>query len=98
VIPSKVKESAACPAELPDKIAGRNEPPFTLQNARIYSNVSGKMPGWRSAVWLYCKFNCCAVYIDGKKQKKVHYRAGKFIQQGSCFVTVPYCGQTQIKW
>ena len=34
-----------------------------LQTARIYSNAYGKIPGWRSAVVLYCKFNRCAVYI-----------------------------------
>ena len=28
-----------------------------LQTARIYSDASGKIPGWRSAVGLYCKFN-----------------------------------------
>ena len=32
-----------------------------LQTARIYSDASGKIPGWRSAVGLYCKFNRCAV-------------------------------------
>ncbi len=26
------------------------------QTARIYSDASGKVPGWRSAVGLYCKF------------------------------------------
>ena len=36
---------------------------FILQTARIYSDASGKVPGWRSAVGLYCKFNRCAVYI-----------------------------------
>ena len=30
----------------------------------IYSGITGKVPGWRSAVGLYCKFNQCAVYID----------------------------------
>ena len=34
-----------------------------LQTVRIYSDASGKVPGWRSAVGLYCKFNRCAVYI-----------------------------------
>ena len=32
-----------------------------LQTARIYSGVSGKALGWRSAVGLRCKFNRCAV-------------------------------------
>ena len=32
-----------------------------LQTARIYSGVSGKVLGWRSAVGLHCKFNRCAV-------------------------------------
>ena len=32
-----------------------------LQAARIYSDASGKIPGWRSAAGLYCKFNQCAV-------------------------------------
>jgi len=34
---------------------------FILQTERIYRNAPGKVPGWRSAVWLYCKFNRCAV-------------------------------------
>ena len=34
-----------------------------LQTARIYSDATGKVPGWRSAVGLNCKFNRCAVYI-----------------------------------
>ena len=34
---------------------------FILQAARIYSDASEKVPGWRSAVGLYCKFNRCAV-------------------------------------
>ncbi len=37
--------------------------PLILQTARIYSDASGKIPSWRSAVGLYCKFNRCAVYI-----------------------------------
>ncbi len=32
-----------------------------LQTARIYSNATRKVPGWRSAVGLYCKLNRCAV-------------------------------------
>ena len=32
-----------------------------LQTARIYSDAFGKIPGWRSAVGLHCKFNRCAV-------------------------------------
>ncbi len=32
-----------------------------LQTARIYIDASGKVPGSRSAVGLYCKFKRCAV-------------------------------------
>ncbi len=32
-----------------------------LQTARIYIDTSGKVPGWRSAVGLHCKFNRRAV-------------------------------------
>lgn len=32
-----------------------------LQTAGIYSDASGKAPGWRSAVELQCKFIWCAV-------------------------------------
>ena len=28
-----------------------------LQTARIYGNATRKVPGWRSAVGAYCKFN-----------------------------------------
>ena len=38
-------------------------PLFILQNARIYSGVPGKVPGWRSAVGPHCKFNWRAVYM-----------------------------------
>ena len=48
--------------------AGRNDAsaqiwrfPEGKHDKNIYSDASGKMPGWRSAVWLYCKFNQCAV-------------------------------------
>lgn len=48
--------------------AGRNDAsaqiwrfPEGKHDKNIYSDASGKMPGWRSAIWLYCKFNQCAV-------------------------------------
>ncbi len=31
---------------------------YILHAARICSNTSKKVFGWRSAVWLYFKFNC----------------------------------------
>ncbi len=34
---------------------------FILQTARIYSGISRKVLGWRSAVGLHCIFNRCAV-------------------------------------
>jgi hypothetical protein len=40
------------PGQMPESI---------LQTAGIYSDTSGKIPGWRSAVGLYDKFNRCAV-------------------------------------
>ncbi len=32
-----------------------------LQTAKIYSNATRKVPGWRSAIGSYCKCNRCAV-------------------------------------
>ena len=40
---------------------------YILQPARIYSGVSGKVPGWRSAVGSHCKFNRRAVYTAARQ-------------------------------
>ena len=43
--------------EAGDSVSILHSQVIILQTARIYIDASGKVPGWRSAVGLHCKFN-----------------------------------------
>ena len=47
--------------EAGDSVSILHSQVIILHTARIYIDVSGKVPGWRSAVGLHCKFNRRAV-------------------------------------
>ena len=58
----RMKSAVNC-NERPPAIYTRSGQIGILQTAGIYSDASGKVPGWRSAVGLHCRFDRYAVYV-----------------------------------